>query len=157
MARCLLYSDAHENSFIRWSGKMIKSMIFDRTKIPILNSGLDAQHLRQRSIASNIANVNSPGYQRKVVDFETELQGAVHRHRETLMCTDPKHLSGDQKIHAKPVMRSANDRIDGPGSEEITVEREMAELAQTQIKYETEARLAKQHFDLLKMAIRGIA
>ncbi|MBU0520345.1 flagellar basal body rod protein FlgB [bacterium] len=134
---------------------MIKSMIFDRTKLPILAEGMDAQHLKQRAVASNIANVHTPGYERKVVDFEVELQGAVNRHREQVTRTHPGHLSSNRTIQAKPVMRTANDRIDSPGSEEIVIEREMANLAETQIKYEAEAKLAKQHFDILKMAIRG--
>ncbi|MFS0854171.1 flagellar basal body rod protein FlgB [Microbacterium sp. 179-I 3D4 NHS] len=42
-----------------------------------LISALDGLALRQRSIAENIANVNTPGYQAKRVQFEDELRSAV--------------------------------------------------------------------------------
>lgn len=42
-----------------------------------LSSALDGLSLRQRSIAENVANINTPGYQAKRVQFEDELRTAV--------------------------------------------------------------------------------
>lgn len=42
-----------------------------------LISALDGLALRQRSIAENIANVNTPGYHAQRVRFEDELRAAV--------------------------------------------------------------------------------
>ena len=44
-----------------------------------LSSALDALAIRQRAIAENISNVNTPGYQAKRVSFENELTSAVAR------------------------------------------------------------------------------
>ncbi len=137
---------------------MIKEMLFGRTPIPTLTKGLDASHLRQRAIADNVANAQSSGYTRKVVDFEDELKGALSRRTGELFRTHPSHLPSNSlrpDVHAK--VRQASDRIDGQGSEQVVIEREMANLAQTQIKYEAEAKLAKQYFELLNMSIRGTA
>jgi flagellar basal-body rod protein FlgB len=136
---------------------MIRKIIFDKTTLPHLSRGLDALHARQKAIAQNIANVQTPGYHRQVVLFEEELKKSLHRAGEgRLMETNPQHLPGrlaDRPVRAQTV--DADDRRDGPGSEELVIEREMSLLAQTQILYETEAKLAQNQFEMLKMAIRG--
>ena len=45
--------------------------------INVLEKACDASWMRNSAIANNLANVNTPGYKRKDVDFETYLQGAV--------------------------------------------------------------------------------
>ena len=136
---------------------MIRKIIFDKTTIPQLARGLDALHARQKAIADNIANAQTPGYRRQVVLFEDELRKSVRRAGEgRLVQTDPRHLPGclaTRPVRAQTV--DADDRRDGAGSEELVIEREMSDLAQTQILYETEAKLAQGQFDVLKMAIRG--
>ena len=42
-----------------------------------LTSALDGLALRQRTIANNIANINTPDYQAKVVSFESALAKSV--------------------------------------------------------------------------------
>ena len=136
---------------------MIRKLIFDKTPIPGLAQGLDALHARQKAIAQNVANTQTPGYHRQVVLFEDELQKSLRRAGEgRLVQTDPQHLPGRlaaQPVRAKTV--DADDRRDGPGSEELVIEREMSNLAETQILYETEAKLTQTQFEMLKMAIRG--
>lgn len=51
--------------------------MFDSVSYVALNSALDGLALRQRAIAENVANINTPGYQAKKVAFEAELAKAV--------------------------------------------------------------------------------
>lgn len=135
---------------------MIKELLFRKTQIPMLRRGLDALDLRQKAITNNIANAQSEGYKRQLVTFEQELQGALNRTGEGLYRTHPDHLSPERPgARVRPILRNADERLDGPGSEGVVVEREMADMAQNEIKYEAEAKLARQHFEMLRMAIRG--
>lgn len=135
---------------------MIKELLFGRTPVPLLGKGLDALYQRQKAVATNIANANSAGYTRRVVDFEAQLRSALKKGPEHLVRTDPRHLSGIHQLESvRPVERQADDQIDGPGSQQVIAEREMADLAEAQLKYEAEVRMARYHFDMLKMAIRG--
>ena len=135
---------------------MLKEMLFGRTQIPILARGLDALHLRQKAIAKNISNAQTDGYKRQLVSFEAEFQSALRKDREKILRTHPAHLlSKNHPAAVRPVMREASERVDGAGSEVVVPEREMADLAQTQIKYEAAVKLSRHHLDLIKMAIRG--
>ncbi|MET0853053.1 MAG: flagellar basal body protein, partial [Microterricola sp.] len=47
--------------------------MFDSVSLSALSSALDGLAMRQRTIADNIANVNTPGYHAKRVAFEGAL------------------------------------------------------------------------------------
>lgn len=53
--------------------------MFESVTLTALTSALDGLSLRQRAIADNIANVNTPGYHAKVVSFERALAASVAR------------------------------------------------------------------------------
>ncbi|MET0934140.1 MAG: flagellar basal body protein [Mycetocola sp.] len=51
--------------------------MFESVSSAALSSALDGLSLRQRAIANNIANVNTPGYTAQRVSFEDALAGSV--------------------------------------------------------------------------------
>jgi len=51
--------------------------LFGSVSYVALNSALDGLALRQRSIAENVANIQTPGYHAKRVEFEDALAHAV--------------------------------------------------------------------------------
>ncbi len=51
--------------------------MFDSVSITALNSALDGLALRQRVIANNIANIQTPGFHAGKVSFESALADAV--------------------------------------------------------------------------------
>ena len=53
--------------------------MFDSVSSVALNSALDGLALRQRTSADNVANLQTPGYQAKRVQFEEALSEAVSR------------------------------------------------------------------------------
>jgi flagellar basal-body rod protein FlgB len=65
-----------------------------------LTSALDGLALRQRTIANNIANVNTPGYQAKRVSFEDALAASVkagdgHVEATTARSLEPTNVNGN--------------------------------------------------------------
>ncbi len=65
-----------------------------------LASAMDGLALRQRTIANNIANVNTPNYQAKRVAFEDALAASVragngHAQATTAASLEPTQLNGN--------------------------------------------------------------
>jgi len=65
-----------------------------------LSSALDGLALRQRSIAENVANINTPGYQAKRVQFEEALRTAIadgsgHTQPTVSRSLEPTRLNGN--------------------------------------------------------------
>ncbi|MEW5766959.1 MAG: flagellar basal body rod protein FlgB [bacterium] len=61
--------------------------------INILHQGLNTASLRHEVISHNIANVNTPGYKSRQVNFETHLRSALHEEGELeSISTNPRHI-----------------------------------------------------------------
>lgn len=74
--------------------------MFDSVTFRALNSALDGLAARQRAIADNIANVNTPGFQARRVQFEQALaesvtQGDGAATAQTRVSQDPTRLNGN--------------------------------------------------------------
>lgn len=61
--------------------------MFDSVTMNALSSAMDGLALRQRTIAQNIANVNTPDYHAKVVSFENALAQSVAAGNGTAVAT----------------------------------------------------------------------
>ena len=57
----------------------LDKVVFNKTKVPVLNAVLDVTQLRQRVIANNIANVSTNGYRKKDVHFQEYLESFVNK------------------------------------------------------------------------------
>lgn len=74
--------------------------MFGSVSYVAMNSALDGLAARQRAIADNVANINTPGYQAKRVMFEDALASAVSHgsgaveHR-TAVSLEPTKLNGN--------------------------------------------------------------
>lgn len=116
---------------------MIGKAILDRTNRTTLLKSLDAATLRNRVIANNIANTNTPGYQRVEVRFEEELRHALERTRLKGSRTDGRHLAIGRKDISR-VDAQAYRPIDHTlpsGVNNVDIDNEMAKLAENQILY----------------------
>ncbi|MDQ4504067.1 flagellar basal body protein [Sinomonas sp. ASV322] len=74
--------------------------MLDSVTSAALSSALDGLSLRQQAIADNIANVNTPGYHAKRVQFEAALAASVqdgngHAAATTATSLEPTRLDGN--------------------------------------------------------------
>ncbi len=116
----------------RKEGKMIRTNVFDY--IRMLDKAADASWLRNQAISNNIANVDTPGYKRQDIAFESILKRELGRNR---------YESTDQKVADLKMSRlngrtytdysNYSYRIDGNN---VDIENENAMLAENQIKYQ---------------------
>lgn len=116
---------------IKYVVKGEKIMLFGRlyTNTSILEKALDATWLRNDTISNNIANVDTPGYKRKDVEFEEFLHNAVKFNKSM------NKIDVDD-IQPKIVTRinHLQTRIDGNN---VDVDVEMTEMAKNSIRYNT--------------------
>jgi len=134
---------------------MLKELLFNATPLPLLKKGLDAYALRHRAIAGNIANAETPGYQRQVVNFEEKLEKALVDQR--LHRSHRGHLHrADALERVVPEVERDRAPSDVSGVNNVDIDREMTNLAENTIQFNAAAHLVKMHFEMLKDSIRGI-
>jgi flagellar basal-body rod protein FlgB len=137
--------------------------LFDKTRIPLLQTALNAYALRNKVSAANIANVNTVGYKSKSVTFEEELAGAMTRGTVTTARTNSRHIPLGDAGHPDTPAQVVEDR-NGTGTQKdelasgvnnVDIDHEMAELAKNQIRFRFAARLVSESFKGIQKSIRG--
>lgn len=129
---------------------MFNSNVYDY--INVLNRAADASWKRNEAIAHNIANVDTPGYKRKDVDFETVLQREMRDSR--YITTDDKVANLDLgRLEGKEYTDSAafSYRIDGNN---VDIDTENTYLASNQIKYNALMTSVNQEFARLNQVMK---
>ncbi|MEZ4523625.1 MAG: flagellar basal body rod protein FlgB [Thermomicrobiales bacterium] len=128
----------------------------------ILQQSLDGLSMRQRATANNIANVDTPGYKATQVSFENQLAQAVdaelsRRSGIQLAATDPAHLSAGPRGlgQVEPVVSRLDEMSYRNDENSVDIEREMALLAETQLRYSTLSSLVSRRLAIERNIVRG--
>jgi flagellar basal-body rod protein FlgB len=114
--------------------------LFDLTHI-LLEQALVGSSARQRALAANLANANTPGYHRVDVDFHTTLERAMESGESAVQD------SLDFSPKAEP---SGPTRLDGSS---IDMDREVAALTENGLEYQALVQIAKAHLKMIETAI----
>ena len=118
---------------------------------------------RQRVIAHNIANVSTPGYRAKHLDpraFQESLKDALDarkadRSKPFAIAGNGQAETGDSGfLEVTPSELPPQNVLFHDGTN-TSIEREMADLAETGMAHELAAALLRGNFDGLRKAIRG--
>jgi flagellar basal-body rod protein FlgB len=134
----------------------INGRLFDRT-MGILGRVLDYRARNQRVIASNVANIDTPGFRPKRLKFDEELRKAVEEEQVHLTRTDGKHLPGPQQFSmAGEQSFELETEPEGIGGDHsLDIDREMAKMAKNNLLYNATVKMLSKKFSLLKEAIEG--
>jgi flagellar basal-body rod protein FlgB len=125
---------------------MPRDLIADVT-LTTMEKVLDSTAARQRAIAHNIANIDTPGYTRRDVSFHDQLARALEGADEHPLAA----ASRLAEVEPRTVLDNLSPRrADGNNTD---IEREMSSLAQNTLEYEAAAEIVKGKFDMLRAAI----
>ncbi len=128
--------------------------LFNKTAIPVLHKILDLSSMRQKAIASNVANAATPGYSRQDVSFDELLRTSAARGELQVLRSDPRHLGVDAQPRV-PVLQTLQELKGEAGENAVNVEHEMAESVKNQQLYSSAAKLIAGSFKTLQASIRG--
>jgi len=115
------------------------TQIFNNSNL--LEKALDVSSLRHQIISNNIANVNTPEYQRKEVKFEKMLEGALDAGADV----------NNVKPRVKTDLSEAFGRIDGNN---VNLDKEMSDLATNTIKYNALIRQLSSKFQNMQTVLK---
>lgn len=101
----------------------------------LMKMGLDATELRSRTIANNIANINTPNYKRRYVSFEESLKNEI----------------SNAKIEVK-VDKDSKVREDGNN---VDLENEKVNQAAASLQYNALVSLTNTKLAMTKSVISG--
>ena len=127
------------------------------SRLETLSSSLQLRAARQQILASNIANVDSPGYVARDIDFNAALANARQvRHMPGLAQTSAGHLtitSTDGMI-GNPLAYTVQTQPSLDGNS-VDLDQQRANFADNTIRYESTLRFVNGHVKTMLSAITG--
>ena len=128
---------------------MIQTNAFDY--INVLNRAADAAWQRNEAISNNIANVDTPGYKRQDVAFESVLQKALGNNRYESMDEKVSNINLS-RLRGRAYVDYANYsyRLDGNN---VDIDVEEVEYASEQIRYQGITAGINNEFNRMKTVI----
>lgn len=111
--------------------------MFDSVTINALTSALDGLALRQRAIADNIANINTPDYHAKRVRFEEALASSID--------------AGDGRVTATVGTSLEPTRLNGNN---VNLDTETLSSIDTMLRYQFATQAVNGSFSSMRTAMR---
>ena len=98
---------------------------------------------RQQVVASNLANLDTPGYHVRDINFQSAMQRALNETASTITSTS-----------AEPNTVEVEGLPERPDGNNVNMDRESMLLSQTQLQYQMGVQLIKEEFHRLLTAIK---
>jgi len=103
---------------------------------------LDFTAVRHKVLANNIANINTPGFQRSDVEFAQELERALR----------DKGFEGAKDVQLR--ITKPNDTAFRNDGNNVSIDKEMAALSENALLYQIYAQLLARRFQKLKEILK---
>ncbi len=131
---------------------MIQRIVFGSGTWERAKASLDAGALRQKTIASNIANAATPGYRAKKVVFEEMLKSESNR--LPLDRRDERHIGSSVASTPGPQVRLRGGDPTAGGVNNVSIEAELTELTKNTVHFQSVAQLLANRYRGVRDAIR---
>jgi flagellar basal-body rod protein FlgB len=118
----------------------------------IVGTALKLRSYRQQLIASNIANVDTPGYRRKDIPFEKIMERYLTSEKR-LKTTNPRHFPF-RETSLQDYIKEYEEKSQTLGTpNNVNLEEEMANLTQNKVLYEATLQALYKELQIIKTAI----
>ena len=123
-----------------------------------IGKALDSTVLRNKVIAQNIANAETPGYKKREVAFEDVFNQVLEDDIIRLRRTDARHISNipDSLSQVQPKVVQINSTSVTNDQNNVDIDEEMALLAMNTERYQVLARLMDQNIARYNIILRGV-
>ncbi len=116
---------------------------------------LDMRLERQNVVAGNLANIKTPGYKARRLEFEEDLQAALGLASQGKMTrTNPNHLPAkfDPNSFSADFIKNMRPRV-VQGEDAVDLDKEMTAMAKNTLLYNTVVTTLHKNFEGLKTII----
>lgn len=150
----LAYNNRGEIGFLSVNREIgVVRMSFFSGTISKLENSLHYASTKNKTIANNLANIDTPGYKAKKVEFKDALQSHLSTDFQAKK-THPKHVSfGDNESNVS--IKTSNSTTYNHNGNNVDVDKEMSELAKNQIYYHALVDRINGKFNSLQKVIKG--
>lgn len=129
--------------------------ILNKPGMNMLERSLDAAALRQKVIADNVANVDTPYFKRSEVKFEELLQNEMKDQGFQGYRTDQRHFEIGRPAKLTPQVIQDNSTMINNNLNNVDIDYEMSLMAKNQLRYNVMVQQVNGELKKLRTAIDG--
>lgn len=127
--------------------------LFDSTLLN-LERTLNYSTMKNKLVANNISNVDTPYFKAKDVSFKSILSKELNKNHHARK-THEKHLDFSSLNHNPYIIYQRNNTTYNHNGNNVDIDREMAELAKNQIYYQGLIDRVNGKFNKIQTVLRG--
>ncbi len=133
----------------------MSQVFFNDPAINQMERFLDGASRRQALIASNLSNIDTPGYKTVDVDFEGELKSAIDDNGTVAQVTNDRHLtvSIDSRGNAPGRVKEVEGLTLRNDLNNVNIDREMARMSMNNVLFSAITQLVIKNVNIIKSAI----
>ncbi|WP_135547145.1 flagellar basal body rod protein FlgB [Paenibacillus cymbidii] len=130
--------------------------LLDKPSFNLLSRSLDAAALRQKVVANNIANVDTPKFKRSDVVFEELLQNEMSSPRGIVGSrSDRRHFYISSGSQSGPQIQTDERAVMNNNLNNVDIDSEMSLLAKNQLRYNVMVQEVNHDIKMMRTAING--
>ncbi len=117
--------------------------------IKSLEVALDASSLRQKLIASNVSNINTPGYKTRDVSFNEIFDASQDDMMMKMRLTHPRHQRGLplDSLYEDAIFYAYHPKNPNDGVNDVDIDREMVKNSETFLNFNTFGKILRKEYD----------
>ena len=138
---------------------LLDRILFSSDVPALMKKSLDFNSARHLLISSNISNVDTPGYKAHDLDFSEQLRWVMNTGSSmSLKATHPTHfMASSAALKGLQPIPFATEDISKSNGNNVNMDKEMAHLAENQIRYSAVSQLMMKRGSTIRSAILEVA
>lgn len=123
--------------------------------VDLFKKVLDASWLKNETITKNMANINTPGYKRETVEFDSLLKTYLNQNGSAMKVTNDKHYAIPNAPNGlEPKVTKVTDTNFRNDENNVNIDVEMTEFSKNMIKYNAMTQQVSSQLKRIRLAIR---
>jgi flagellar basal-body rod protein FlgB len=113
----------------------MKLDFFQNQSIDAMGAFMSRLSQRQQIVASNIANIDTPGYKTKDISFHATMQELLADNSGELRTENPEHNKGAIPVHPQVQAFEVLGLPSSPNQNNVDIDKEMLKMSETSFSY----------------------
>jgi flagellar basal-body rod protein FlgB len=127
---------------------------FNNQTLDAMESYLTRLSQREQIVASNLANIDTPGFKTKDISFHATMQELLSENGVNAQTTRPEHSQGMIQVFPQPQVFEVQDLPSGLDQNNVDLDREMVKLSETSFAYSLITQMIRGKFRTIASSIK---
>lgn len=131
----------------------MKLDVFQNQTLEAMEAYMTRLSQRQQIVASNMANIDTPGYKTRDISFHATMQELLAGNNVNPQTTRPEHITGRMDVFPQAQVFEVQDIPTGTDQNNVDLDREMLKLSETSFAYSLITQMVRSKFGMIATSI----